>query len=196
MKKYLGEPVIVEKELHRVFKKSDFLFFEDMGDAYAAFVPKAMVLRCLKYADLFPDTMFLSCTKNPKRFVELIEDGYSFPKHHILGCTVETNRDMPSLSKAPLKSIRLEWLNRLNVFVRGRIFLSVEPIVDFDTPLFVQQILQLIPWAVAVGYNNYDCKDHHLPEPSLAKVQKFIKLLEDAGVTVYRKTIRKAWWEK
>ena len=43
---------------------------------------------------------------------------------------------------------------------------------------------------VAVGYDNYN---NLLPEPREAETEEFIRQLEDAGITVYRKTIREAW---
>ena len=105
LKKYLGdEPFIVEKEMRRVFKKGDFVFIEDMNDLYGSWVPIELILRVLKYTDLFPDANFLSCTKNPQRYVDLIEGGYVFSKNHFLGCTLETNRDMPCLARRQAKA--------------------------------------------------------------------------------------------
>lgn len=195
MKKYIGEPFIVEKELQRKFGKNDFVFVEDMNDLFGDWVPFSMFLRVLKYTDLFPSTKFLFCTKNPKRYLEIIASGYNFKNNHVLGSTVETNRNISSLGKAPTQQARFECLNKLNVFARGRIFVSVEPIMDFDLKELADQIIKLAPWGVAIGYNNYDSANFHLPEPALAKTLALIKLLEDAGITVFRKSLRKSWDE-
>jgi len=48
----------------------------------------------------------------------------------------------------------------------------------------------LQPWAVAVGYDNYN---NHLPEPPLEKTMQLIERLEKAGITVFRKTLRERW---
>jgi hypothetical protein len=44
---------------------------------------------------------------------------------------------------------------------------------------------------IAVGYDNYK---NYLPEPSLKRTQDLISKLRKAGIAVYEKTIRKAWW--
>jgi protein gp37 len=197
MAKYAGEePYIAEKELKRKFSRGDFVFVEDMNDLLGSWVPIDMILRVLNYTDHFPDTNFLFLSKNPKRYLEIIASGCTFKNNHILGATVETNRDMEDLSKAPSQPERLECLNKLNAFARGKLFVSVEPIVDFDLNIFAEQLIKLTPWAAAVGYNNYDSANFHLPEPTLEKTQRLILLLENAGITVYRKTLRKAWQEQ
>jgi len=66
----------------------------------------------------------------------------------------------------------------------------VEPIQDFNLDYFTERIIEIKPWAVAIGYDNYDNK---LPEPSMAKTMQLIDRLEKAGITVYRKTLREAW---
>jgi hypothetical protein len=72
-------------------------------------------------------------------------------------------------------------------------FISIEPILDFDLDEFLEAIDDITPeFGVAIGYDNYN---HHLPEPTLEKTMALIKGLEDAGIKVYRKTLRKAWNE-
>jgi hypothetical protein len=84
-------------------------------------------------------------------------------------------------------------VNGMHIVPRGRIFISIEPIMEFDYEPFVSKLLKMHPWAVAVGYDNYDNK---LPEPLLAKTMQLIDRLEKAGIRVYRKTLREAWNER
>lgn len=71
------------------------------------------------------------------------------------------------------------------------LFISIEPILEFDYG-FTKLLRSIHSWAVAVGYDNYK---HSLPEPELSKTLKLIEELEKFTI-VYRKTIKKAWWEK
>jgi len=72
------------------------------------------------------------------------------------------------------------------------LFISIEPILEFYTLFFVEYIRRIKPWAVAVGYDNYN---HKLPEPDLKKTEKLISELRKFTI-IYRKTIRNAWWER
>lgn len=159
-----------------------------MLDLFSYNVPLEIILQVLEIARNNPESMFLIETKNPKRYCEIM--GRNIPKNIVLGVTIESNRDYSSVSFAPTQISRLHWM----LFkTENPIFISIEPILDFDLELFVQWIKRIRPWAVAVGYDNYNNK---LPEPELYKTEKLIEELEKAGIKVYRKTIRKAWWEK
>jgi len=80
--------------------------------------------------------------------------------------------------------------NGPHVLPLGRIFISIEPILDFNYEPFVAELLKIRPWAVAVGMDNYG---NRLPEPALAKTMQLIERLEKAGIKVYRKTLREKW---
>ena len=203
MKKYQGDFRLIEKELRRQFKSGEFVFVCDMIDLFASDVPIKHVKRILEHIGKFPETTFLLQTKNPRGYYPFLAFN-DIPENAILGVTVESNRswfDTPSkikdysdISIAPQPIIRLAFLKRIrDTFPHRRIFLSVEPILDFNLETFVTTIKIIKPWGVAIGYDNYGCK---LPEPPLEKTLKLISKLEDIGIKVYRKTLRKAWYEK
>ena len=68
-----------------------------------------------------------------------------------------------------------------------------EPILDFDLKVFSKWIKAIRPEFVYIGYDNHDCK---LLEPSLDKTTKLIDELEQSGIEVRLKTLRKAWFEE
>lgn len=70
-----------------------------------------------------------------------------------------------------------------------RLFICVEPIIDFDLTIFSQNIISIAPEAVAIGYDNYN---NGLPEPSLEKTKALIAELRSRGIKVYTKTLREA----
>jgi len=207
MKKYQGPFRLVEKELKRRFKLGSFVFVCDMLDLYANSVPTRLILKILDVQRNNPDVKFLNLTKNTWRYLRLAEEK-EIPPNAVLGATVETDFyrfgtpkskiEYEEISKARPPQERLNDLWKLSRIVDNPIFISVEPILDFSTidygwlPKKTKKIGMIQPWAVAVGYDNYG---HCLPEPPLEKTLRLIEELEKF-TTVYRKTIRKAWWER
>lgn len=191
-KKYQGPVRIDEKVLEKPkIKDGDFVFFVDMLDIMTA--PLPLINRVLDIPKRFPNAKFLVESKSPQRFLEVLEAKIEIPKNCVLGATVESNRYYPILSKAPDQMSRLEAMKRLSEsYPEYERFFSVEPICDFDFN-FPERMIDTEPWAVAVGYDNYN---HRLPEPPLLKTEQLIKMLEDAGHKVFRKTIKKAWYEE
>ena len=205
--KYQGEPRLIEKELEREFEADDFVFVQDVSDLFAKNVPPRCILRVLDKIKT-QRANFLFLTKNPTRYDSFLR---KFPDNVVLGVTVETNsryidsmnmRFYSEISQAVSPRIRLLALEALLLAkltirkFRQPFFVSMEPILDFNLEgpeprdNFAGYIADLNPWAVAVGYDNYDNK---LPEPPLSKTMLLIDRLEKAGITVYRKTLREAW---
>jgi len=195
--KYQGEPKLVEKELKRKFKLGSFVFVQDMSDLFAEKVPTKLIREILNKIREFPDVKFLLLTKNPKRYGDLI---FSIPENCVLGATIETNGWTSerggfyhAISKAPHPLERIEALHKLRDWdVPHHIMVSIEPILDFDLGSFMGYLMDVSPDFVVVGYDNYG---NRLPEPSLEKTSHLIERLE-RFTTVYRKTLRKAWYEK
>jgi len=142
------------------------------------------------------NTIFLSLTKNPLRYSELLD---SIPDNLILGVTIESNRNYPEISNAPLQFERIEDM----LYIRGllnlndmnnKIFISIEPILSFDFYEFLNIIETINPtFGVAIGYDNHHNK---LSEPELRDTLVLRKNLIASAFTVYDKTLRKAHWEK
>lgn len=197
MAKYQGEARVHGSGLKWKFKPEEFVFVCDMVDLLGAWVHQSSISFILDMIKDNPKTNFLLLTKNPKRYLELLD---FLPTNVVLGCTLESNLNYSEISKAPSQFQRLYWFTQLAEVERLRfagdrtshkLFVSVEPILDFNFENFVDVLCNWIkPWAVAVGYDNYGCG---LPEPPLAKTMQFIEALEKAGITVYKKTLREAW---
>lgn len=189
MKKYSGSIYLVEKELKRKFKDDDFVFVQDMSDLLANCVPSIFIQKVINHIKLFPKTRFLLLTKNPQRYFEFLD---RFPKNVVLGATIESDWNHLDISKAPPQSERMQQMMKLARQTNLPLFISIEPILDFDI-MWVVNLKAIKPWAIAIGYDNYS---NFLPEPPLSKTLRLIEELEKAGIKVFRKTIRKTWWEK
>ena len=194
MKKYTGPIRIDEKLLKhpkikgREIRDDDFIFFVDMLDLFSYSNPVETILKILNIPKHFPNTKFLLLTKRPSGFATVLSE---IPSNCYLGATIESNRYYPTVSKAPDQMKRLASMEALKTLTILPLFVCIEPILDFDF-LFVERLIKLNPCMVAVGYDNYN---HKLPEPPLKKTEILLKMLEDAGIKVYRKTIRRAWYE-
>ncbi len=188
------KPKFHERELNAKFKPGEFVFVADMGDMWGSWVPAEWIVKVLEVVKKYPKTTFLFLTKNPWRYLHL---------HHlivdldnvIVGCTVETDDSVMyrerMISYAPTPDSRFEALAMLRR--KGdRLMISIEPILDF-TMGFPERILDANPEFVYVGYDNYNCG---LPEPPLHKTMELIDILRQHGITVYTKTLRKAWHER
>jgi len=188
--KNLTDPVLVAHELSKRFDAEDFVFVETMGDLFFDGLPDRFVYAVLKVIKSSP-AMFLLLTKDPERMLEFFP---SFPKNVMLGITIESDKDYPELSYAPLQSQRFYWANRiarsLETDDRGiKLFISIEPILDFTNKFYTQLYrLRKVLWGVAIGYDNYI---HRLPEPSLKRTNELSRQLDKILPRVYLKTLRK-----
>jgi len=189
-------PMFWPEELSKSFKSNDFVFVSDMGDLCGDWWNIEVIEEIFNIISAFPETNFLLLTKNPKRY--LVQQLYRIiPRNCVLGCTIESDQNFPSLSKAPSQFDRIFWMTELakvmDIVKSHRLFIAIEPILDFNLDGFSNVVGNWIkPWAVAVGYDNYDNK---LPEPCLAKTMQLIDRLEKAEIRVYRKSLREAWNE-
>ncbi|MBA7703102.1 hypothetical protein ES703_111884 [subsurface metagenome] len=176
------KPHLVESELTRTFKPGQFIFVAYMGDI--SFATTTEIVRILQRIREFPLTNFLIQSKNPKRFQYW---GVDFPSNVYLGTTIETNRDY-GLTLAPYPRARYQNFPPLYY---QRLFLSIEPIMDFDLDILTRWVAVIKPEIIEVGYDNYG---NSLPEPSQAKTMELISQLKKLA-EVKLKTIRRAWNE-
>ena len=181
--KYTGPWRIYEKELKQ-YKAGDFVFPFDMTDIGCHSIPSDIIHELLNWMRNQPEVKFLLMTKDPEFYATF---DLWIPHNCVLGVTIETDiKELTSrYSLAPFPNVRMVHMkNMTNDFDT---FISVEPIMKFS-PLFANNLSYIRPWAVAVGYDNYN---NNLPEPSLTETKDFITKLE-RYTTVYLKTLREA----
>lgn len=177
-------PTLVPWRLDRRFSRRSFVFVCDMGDLFGDWVPRDWILRVLENVSRNRSASFLFLTKNPKRYRE-----FDFGDNVVLGATVETNRHLRGISRAPQPVERLEAMALLGHRYKA---LVIEPILDFDLSLLVYWVRRIKPVFVVVGYDNYG---HKLPEPRLEKTMELIDELSEF-TEVRCRTLRKAWYEE
>jgi hypothetical protein len=150
------------------------------------------VYKIIEWIERSPSSTFLSLTKNPNRYLELRDD---LPVNMILGITGESNIEYPDISNAP--NVYRRFRNFIKVSSHRKLLqyprlISIEPIQKFDMNEFVFYIQSCDPNCVVIGYDSHGCK---LKEPTLKETLSLIRILEDKGILVIKKLIRKAWHE-
>lgn len=159
------------------------------GNADISFCPPAftrrIIARIAAHSKRVPHKTFYLQSKRPVYFEQFLKE---LPENVILLTTLETNRDKGygAVSKAPLPSVRFKQFKALRF---PRKALTVEPILDFDLPTFVDWIRSIRPEYVWLGFNSKPASVQ-LPEPSESKVQKLADRLLKAGIEIRGKTLR------
>ena len=177
--KYQGELRLVEKELLVNYGKGKTIFIEHCNDLFAEDVPEDFIFKILEHCYRYPDNTYVFQTKNPLKYLRF---NNLFPVKSIFGITIETNRDIPSISNAPKPVDRID---DFFAFKNKRKFITIEPILDFDIYEFRYWINLIKPDFVNIGA---DSKRHNLPEPSMEKVQALIDKLTEYGIEIREKS--------
>lgn len=184
--KYSGKARIDPKELANIakFTEDDVVFICDCADLFGYWVPTEIIATIFEAIKKSP-AIFLLLTKYPRRYRELIATGTHIPLNCIVGCTVESDIDHLLCGQPRLH--RLAVIKELSEMGYPTM-LSVEPVMK-STDDFPFEVIDAKPKLIALGYDNYR---NNLPEPRLATAEATCRIIEDAGIMVYRKTMREA----
>lgn len=169
IKKYAGPPRLFEHELKNL-GSGKTIFVCAQNDLFADGIDPKIVTKILAHCSKFDNT-YLFQTKNPKFF-----EGYGahMPEKIIFCTTIETNRWYPEvMNNCPKNSERSMGMESLSDFVD--MYVTIEPIMDFDLDEMVQLIKKCNPKQVNIGA---DSGGNNLPEPDSNKIFRLIKELE------------------
>lgn len=161
-----------EKELKTDLGQGNIIFVGSSCDMWAKEVSSNWKYKVLQHCEKYLTNRYLFQTKNPSGF-----GGWQFPPNTILGITLESNRAIMDISKAPLPLARVVAFATLNYPK----MVSIEPILDFDLDLLVSEISMIAPEFVSIGA---DSQRHHLSEPSGGKIRELIDALQ--GITIVK----------
>ena len=166
-----------EHEMNRDLGSDNFIFVGSSTDMWAENVPDEWIEKVLTHCGKYRDNKYLFQSKNPGKFLFWTMSNPGFPKHTILGTTIETNR-FYDVSLAPKVSDRQYYLKLAYAKMRNKpkIMVTIEPILDFDIDELVKMIKTIQPDWVNIGA---DSKNHGLPEPEYSKVIELINALKE-----------------
>lgn len=187
--------------IHRdVIKKgppiANELFVTAMGDMWCRDVPYDWireVMQCINRTTDFYNRVgtFMFLTKNPVRYLEwFVASEQLYNDKYLLGVTIETNRDTPITchANAPNPFQRFRNMVMLKHEIGPRMFVSIEPVQDFDHDILPKWIGMIGPERVYIGYDNYR-RFKIETTPSVDKVEALIKAIEGMQIPVFRKTM-------
>jgi len=177
--RYIGKVRLIDYELGIDYGQKRVIFIEHCNDLFAADVPNNFIKSILFHVRNFPNNKYIFQTKNPERYKNFLDQ---FPKDFLLGCTIETNRGMSKISKAPDAFNRQLAMRELPKKINK--FITLEPILDFDVDILVDWISNIKPLFVNIGA---DSKDHNLNEPTIEKVMELGKRISELGIEVKEK---------
>lgn len=179
--RYKGKPRLVEYELNVNYGLNNVIFIEHMQDLFATSIKDEWILKILEHCRKYPNNKYIFQTKNP-----LIAMNYFsyFPTNYMIGTTIETNRDIFNISDAINPYERYLWIKKFKA-ENCKIFVTIEPIMDFDIDMLSAWIINLKPDFVNIGA---DSKGGHLTEPSAQKILEFIDVLNKNEITIKKKT--------
>jgi len=163
------------------------IFIEHCNDMFAEEVPDEFISRILEHTCVYPKNHYLFQTKNPGRMIYWYDDMPSvILPANILGTTIETNRKIPQ-SKAPSPKERYEAMCELTTMVGNddKLMVTIEPILKFDLDVLSKWIIDIAPDFINLGA---DSKHHNLPEPTRDEVLALVKVLEENGVHINKKS--------
>jgi len=178
--RYSGPLRMLASELNVGYGAGRTIFIDHCNDLFAEDVPTHWIMDVLDHCATFPDNVYVYQTKNPDRFRDFL--AWTLPDC-MLGCTLETNREISSsISLAPIPVARATAMRALSG-VR-KLFVTIEPIMDFDVPILADWLQEIRPAFVNIGA---DSKHHNLPEPSRDKVLALIDVLGFFGIEIRNK---------
>lgn len=187
--RYQGELRLIEDEFKVNYGSGKTIFIENCNDMFAREVPEYMIDAILDHCRLWPDNRYVFQSKNPHRMAHYSNKPFCFPNNFICGTTIETNRRMDAISKAPKPESRVYGMTMIN----APLFLTIEPVLDFDVDELASMIATVNPDFLNLGA---DSKGHGLPEPAIDKIHALVNKLREYGIELREKHNLKRLMEK
>jgi DNA repair photolyase len=163
-----------EKELNTDLGSGNLIFVGSSCDMWAESIPEEWIRKTLEHCGKFDNT-YLFQTKNPKNIRRIL------PEKSRVCVTIETNRWYPEIMKdCPKPEDRVAEIK----LIRHPVYITIEPIIDFDLDKILGMIWECDPWQINIGA---DSGNNNLPEPSKEKLEQLIFALK-CYYTIDRKT--------
>jgi DNA repair photolyase len=161
----------LEKKVLKIdLESGNFIFVGSGTDVFAKGVKSEWITKVLDYCDQF-ENKYLFQSKNPERFIEFIE--HPVFKKSVICTTIESNKPYADC-KAPTIEERVSAIEMIKSETDIEIYVTIEPIMDFDMEEMVDLIKRCNPVQVSIGA---DSKGKGLPEPSKEKIEELINRL-------------------
>ena len=166
-------------------KDTKTVFIGHLNDLFQEAVPNAWIRRVMEHAEkYFPTITPVFQTKNAARLQDWMKYFHRF-NNHLVGVTIETDKDMDYPAPSPYD--RYIALTKLDPEWRAKhLFITIEPIMDFNLDRLVGWLELLKPAFINVGANS-KATPLPLPEPSNVIVVALIKRIQTASIEIREK---------
>ena len=175
---------IDERELRSDLGSGNFIFVCSGCDLFHPNIPDEWIGRVIHHARQYQDNRYLLHPKNPGRLLEIGYSGLSWPGESTVCVTIESNRWYDQMGTASEPEERISCLSRIG----DRKMITVEPVMDFDTLEFSEQIIMCKPCQVNIGA---DSCGNDLTEPSRSKLEDLIAALFPHTKVHLKKNLRR-----
>jgi len=178
--RYQGEIRLIESEFDVDYGRGNIIFIEHMNDLFAWEIDENWIRYILSHCNKYPDNQYIFQSKNPMRAIDLL---HLFPRDFMFGTTIETNRNMADISKAPDPKARYSGI--FTIKREGiKVFVTLEPIMDFDS-YFANWLVMLNPDFINIGADSKGC---NLTEPSAQKILQLIDIISKHKIEIKKKS--------
>lgn len=154
-----------KKELKTDLGNGNFIFVGSSCDMWAKNIPEDWIQRTLDHCSKY-DNSYLFQTKNPQNLKRDL-----IPNSSVC-VTLETNRHYPEImNNCPTPEQRVEQMK----LIKHPLYITIEPIMDFDLPEFVEMLKSCEAIQINIGA---DSGRNKLPEPPKEKVLELVNELQ------------------
>ncbi|WP_340111026.1 hypothetical protein [Maribellus mangrovi] len=159
---HLNDVRFDDKELKTDLGEGNFIFVGSSNDLFSTGIPDEWIQNTLDYCKMF-DNQYLFQTKNPVRLKD-----FELPEKSVVCTTIETNRIYKNImGKSPSPEIRAKGMFSIDLPK----YLTIEPVLDFDTEELLELVKLCNPIQVNIGA---DSGNHKLPEPDNQKIRELV----------------------
>lgn len=163
-----------EKELKTDLGSGNFIFVGSSCDMFAKNIPDEWITKTFSHCLNF-DNKYLFQTKNPKRFLDFMEN--PIMDKSVLCTTIESNRWYKDVMKnSPQPQFRFYALDEISKKTNIPLYLTIEPVLDFNLEVMIDWLKIIKFEQVNIGA---DSGNNNLPEPSKEKVLLLIDELKN-----------------
>jgi DNA repair photolyase len=175
-----------EKELKTDLGSGNFIFVGSSCDMFAIDIPVSWINRTLIHCRDH-NNKYLFQSKSPYRMLKEII-GLELKEKSILCTTIETNRVYPMIMcDCPTPETRARDMALADAY-KFKTFVTIEPVMDFDTDELLRLIRMCNPTQVNIGA---DSGNNHLPEPSAEKLLDLIAELQKFTVIAKKRNLER-----
>jgi DNA repair photolyase len=170
-----------KSELKTDLGKGNYIFVGSSCDLFAENIPERWITETLIHCSKF-DNSYLFQTKNPGRVLYFSE----WPEKSIFCTTIETNRWYDEMKYSPPPFERSRAMSGISIF--NKIYVTIEPIMDFDLRSLVTLVQACNPIQVNIGA---DSGGNKLPEPTSSKVKELVEALSEFTIVKEKKNLKR-----